>query len=140
MKETDKEEIHYWKKIFIEIATRAIRQSHFEYQVISFPQKNIEIQDLQKLNSGIGIELVPEETVRDHIVRELLQMGLWKKIVINGNERSYWTDREVRFEIENDNYVDLTVERYEYRDDILCEYEPALLELKRLNTMQVDLK
>lgn len=133
--------IHYWKKIFIEIATRAIRQSHFEYQVISFPQRNIQVEDLKKMNSGIGIELVPEETVRDYIVNQLLQMGFWKKIEIDGKERSYWTDREVRFKIGGENkYVDLLVERYDYTGDELNAYAPALIELKRLNTRQIDLK
>lgn len=71
--------VHHWKKIFIEIATRAIRQSHFDYQLISFPQRDGDIDDLRKLNSGIGIELVPEESVRDSIVNQLLHTGFWKK-------------------------------------------------------------
>ncbi len=139
--EKSKNIVHHWKKIFIEVATRAIRKSHFDYQIISFPQKDIKVDDLKKFNSGIGIEMVPEETVRDNVVNQLLQTGFWKKILIGDEERAYWTDREVYFKInDKEYYVDLAVERFEFNQGSPIEHSPTLIELKRLNTKQVDLK
>lgn len=63
-----------------------------------------------------------------------------KKILIDNEERSYWTDREVFFKTDKEYYVDLTVERFEFKNGKQIEHSPTLIELKRLNTKQVDLK
>lgn len=161
--------VFYWNKFFIEIATRAIRKAHFDYQVINSGQNDIDTFTFNKINSGIGIELVPEETVRDYIVNELLAMGFWKRHKIDGEYRSYWTEREFtidipldseeakkiysehlesspyfkeRFDNEPPSKLKLSVDMTVARYEQSNErnkYSPVLLELKRLNTKIINL-
>src|SRR5690349_16779125 len=84
-----------WRHVFLEIALRAIRKTHYDFGVWELGQENLTLDHFRNLNQGNGINFAPEETVRDSILQEITYTGLWKTHKINDDPTSYWIDREV---------------------------------------------
>ncbi len=85
-----------WRHIFLEIALRAMRKTHYDFGVWNLGQEELTLKDFNNLNQGHGIDFAPEETVRDSILQEIIYTGLSKAHKIDGELKSYWIDREVK--------------------------------------------
>lgn len=133
-----------WREIFLEIALRAIRRTHYEFGTWELGQTRLTLKDFSRLNQGNGISFAPEETVRDSISQEIILSGLWKQHPIEGEKRSYWIDREVRifFKDKTDQYFDIDIifKRIETKAKDKQPTLPTLIEAKRFELVTIDLK
>lgn len=150
-----------WREVFLEVALRAIRRTHYEYGIWELGQKELILDDFSSLNQGLGIYYAPEETVRDAISQEIMLTGLWKKHTIEKELRSYWIDREVRIEFElnkttNSPFIkelfsgnetgkkyfdiDIVFKRIEEKTKDGQETLPTLIEAKRYSHVNIDLQ
>ncbi len=120
-----------WRKIFLELATRAVIQVHHRYSVWQLGQKELTVDDFEKLNQGDGIFFAYEEHVRDAIAQQIIETGLFKTHPIKGangetEHRSYVIDREYKIEIPYEIFVNYDDEK-EFLDDIIYTKSKAEL-------------
>ncbi len=112
-----------WRHIFLEIALRAIRKTHYEFGVWELGQEKLTLQHFKNLNQGNGINFAAEETVRDSIIQEITYTGLWKEHTINDDPSSYWIDREVKIVLKKGEAIRLDIEKKFFNSDEYAQPE-----------------
>ena len=155
-------DLRIWRELFLDIALRAIRRTHYEFGIWELGQSKLKLTDFLNLNQGNGINFAPEESVRDAIAQEIIYSGLWKQHPIEDEPRSYWIDREVRisydmrealkFEIykkylskkvnnnpENIFNIDIVFKRIEEKSNDNKPTIPVLIEAKRFELVTINL-
>src|SRR6266513_2685184 len=92
---------HTWKKVFLQIALRAMRKVHYEHQALLMGYSNTpEIPDPGIMNWGLGIELAHETHVSTAIVIEFRQnKAAWGWFVEEGNPRNYSIELEPKYKV-----------------------------------------
>ena len=148
-----------WRKIFLELAIRALIQVHQRYSVWELGQKELFIENFVRLNNGDGILFAPEETVRDAISQQIIELGLFKSHKIENAKSSYVIDREYKIGaifkniVKHDSesylyargentkvnlYVDLIFKRIQTKDPNGDKTIPCLIEAKRHKLFKIN--
>lgn len=117
-----------WPKVFKQVALRAIRKVHIDYQLWGIGQTSDTDSNrrLSNLNFGRGIEFAPEPAVCDAITQEFINSTFTSGSSLFGERRSYRIDREISF---NNERVDIVLNRFD--PDKGYSNIPVLMEVKR---------
>lgn len=126
-----------WTRIFIEIALRALRKIHLDYQLWSMQQDWTTEPNFRDLNTGRGIEYAEEAAVCSAIISEFVHSqytsGIWieenRKIDVEANFRYYRIAREMPYP-NSTKRADIYIERVDPQQGAKIG-KPSYVEAKR---------
>jgi len=130
-----------WATIFIEVALRAIRHVHYDYQLWGVGRQwQMDRLKAHRLNMGQGIELADERTVCAAITQEFINSpsltGLWieenRNGQLNKEERYFTINREMEY-TDKTKKVDIFIQKYVKKNgkNIVPVKIPSFIEVKR---------
>jgi len=140
------------KKVFLQLAVRAVRRVHLDSQLMSLGQTDSGKDDsIRQVNQGSGVEAAPESAVRDVLAQEFNASKLghgWKlraEMTHQDTEGHYFgvIDREVPYLVTGDEiveHVDLQYRRVPGPGQNPQLYPAGPVELKRARLYRANLE
>ncbi len=139
-----------WDKIFIELAQRAIRKVHYDYQRLS-SGNTFHHSSISNLNIGKGIEYAFETDVLFAINQEFSDSGYTSGRLVEGDKkkdqpdqrfyriyREYaYADLKPKTKLNRSFKLDLYIQRYNPLDTNET-HDPAIIEAKKVRTITIN--
>jgi hypothetical protein len=127
-----------WMKRFMEVALRALRRVHYDYQLWSLSQDWTSETDPTAYNTGPGIECADELTVCAAITQEFVHSAVTtgayvahdQHMNVKSGQRFYAIYREVPYPNAPSRKVDIAIDRVDPRTD-RAYGAPVFIEAKR---------